>query len=421
MYDLLKGMRVIEASAFVAAPLCGLHLLQMGAEVIRIDPIRGGPDFRRWPLAHNGASLYWEGLNKGKKSIAIDLARPEGQNLAEALITAPGADSGLLVTNYPLTSLMGHERLTVRRPDLISVRVMGWSDGTNAVDYTVNAAVGLPHMTGPIDSKGPVNHVLPAWDLLTGSHAAFALLAAERCRRSTGLGQEIRVPLSDIAIATLGHLGLIAEVEARGLDRSRDGNQLFGAFGCDFGTADGKRVMIVAITAKQWSSLLKALNLGSAIADLEDELRTSFADEGARYIHRQQLATLVASRTESLPLRELTEIFDRCGVCWSQYRTLSEALRDNRLFSTDNPVLADVMHPSGERYRTPGAASTFVGSKRRPAPCAPRLGQHTHQVLEEVLDLSTSEIIGLHDRGIVASAPDDGCLHSTPSYFPAQK
>ena len=90
MYDLLKGLRVVEGSAFVAGPTCGLHLAQMGAEVIRFDNIGGGPDFRRWPLAENGASLYWEGLNKAKKSVALDLTRPEGREIAQALATAPG-------------------------------------------------------------------------------------------------------------------------------------------------------------------------------------------------------------------------------------------------------------------------------------------------------------------------------------------
>ena len=402
MYELLKGMRIVEASAFVAAPLCGLHLLQMGAEVIRVDPIRGGTDFRRWPLSRTGASLYWEGLNKGKKSIAIDLAHPEGQELAQALITAPGADGGLLVTNYPTKSIMGHDRLAARRPDLISVRVMGWSDGTNAVDYTVNAALGMPYMTGPVDCNGAVNHVLPAWDLLTGSHAAFALLAAERFRRSSGRGQEIRLPLSDVAIATLGNLGMIADVEARGADRPRDGNQLFGAFGRDFGTADAKRVMIVAITSKQWSALLEALDLRFAVAELETGLGTNFGDEGARYVHREQLTALVASRTESLPMRGLAEIFDRCGVCWSQYRPLSEALAENPNFSSANPVLTDVSHASGERYKTPGAAATLVGMERAPPPCAPRLGQHTEQILAEILALSPTEIGNLRERGIVA-------------------
>ena len=95
MYELLKGFKIVEGASFIAAPLCGLTFVQLGADVIRFDPIGGGPDFYRWPLAPNGSSLYWEGLNKGKRSIAIDLARPEGREIAVALITAPGTGGGL--------------------------------------------------------------------------------------------------------------------------------------------------------------------------------------------------------------------------------------------------------------------------------------------------------------------------------------
>ena len=105
-YDLLKGLRVVEGASFIAAPSCGLHLLQMGAEVIRFDPIGGGPDFNRWPLSPGGASLYWEGLNKGKKSIAIDLGRPEGRELAQRLAAAPGETGGLFI-------LRKHEKIPV--------------------------------------------------------------------------------------------------------------------------------------------------------------------------------------------------------------------------------------------------------------------------------------------------------------------
>jgi 2-methylfumaryl-CoA isomerase len=407
MYDLLKGLRVVEASSFVAAPSCGLYLMQMGAEVIRIDPIGGGPDFHRWPRAPGGASLYWEGLNKGKKSIALNLSQPEGRELAAALVTAPGPNAGLLVTNYPLKGFLAHDRLAARRPDLISVRVMGWSDGTNAVDYTVNAAVGLPQMTGPAGFDGPVNHVLPAWDLLTGSQAAFALLAAERLRRSSGRGQEIRLSLADVAITTLGNLGQIAEAELAGVDRPRIGNYIYGTFGRDFVTADGKRVMVVAITAKQWSSLVASLDLGAVVADLETELRVSFEEEGARYVHRERLASLVAAKAGSLNLRHLAEAFDRSGVCWSQYRTLSEALSNDQRFSAQNPVLADVHHPSQEHYRTPGSAAIVTGETRRAPPCAPRLGEHTHELLSAILGIPETEIHQLEQRGIVATHPDD--------------
>ena len=176
MYDLLKGLRVVEGSAFVAAPTCGLYLAQMGAEVIRFDNIGGGPDFRRWPLAENGSSLYWEGLNKGKKSVAIDLASPQGREIAQRLAAAPGEDGGLFVTNFPVDGFLAYEKLKALRDDLICVRVMGWADGSQGMDYTINSALGLPLMTGPVGDDAPVNHVLAAWDLLTGAYCAFALV-----------------------------------------------------------------------------------------------------------------------------------------------------------------------------------------------------------------------------------------------------
>jgi 2-methylfumaryl-CoA isomerase len=252
MYRLLEGLRVVEGAAFVAGPSCGLHLSQLGADVIRFDSMHGGPDAGRWPLAQNGASYYWDGLNKGKRSIAVNLDRPEGRQLAQRLATS---GDGLLVTNYPAEGFLSYEALAASRPDLICLRIMGWANGTPAVDYTINAAVGVPYMTGHPDDPRPVNHVLPAWDLMAGAYAAFALLAAERQRRESGRGREIRLALSDLAAATLGNLGQVAEVIATGQDRPRGGNDLYGAFGRDFTCAGGERLMIVAITPRQWSGL----------------------------------------------------------------------------------------------------------------------------------------------------------------------
>ena len=404
-YDLLKGLRVVEGASFIAAPSCGLHLLQMGAEVIRFDPIGGGPDFNRWPLSPGGASLYWEGLNKGKKSIAIDLGRPEGRELAQRLAAAPGETGGLFVTNYPVEGFLSHARLAAIRPDLISLRVMGWADGRTAVDYTVNAALGVPMMTGPanLPSDQPVNHVLPAWDLMTGAYAAFALLAAERRRRETGAGQEIRLPLADIALASLGHIGQIAEVLVGGADRPRYGNDLFGAFGRDFTLSDGRRIMVAAITRRQWTGLLEALGLTEAVAALERDLGASFeADEGQRFIHRERLLPLVQAAIAAGTQDQLAPTFDRLGVCWAPYRTTLEALGDPTIVDPASPLMTTLTHPSGHTYPAPGAAATLEGLERGAAAPAPRLGQHTDEVLAEVLRLPGGEIARLHDAGLVA-------------------
>lgn len=403
---ILKGLRVVEGSSFVAAPSCGLHLAQLGAEVIRFDLIGGGPDFGRWPVSREGRSFFWEGLNKGKKSIAIDLRQREGRELAIRLITAPGENAGLFVTNFPGDGFLAHDRLVEHRHDLISVRIMGHADGRSAVDYTVNAATGLPYMTGPENlGEESVNHVLPAWDLLAGAHAAFSVLAAERARRDTGAGQEVRIPLADLAASTLGHLGQIAEVLESGESRARHGNALYGAFGRDFRTADGKRVMIVAITEGQWRSLVAALDIADDVAALEAQLGVSFAvDEGLRFTHRTPLFSMVQQRVGQVAFARLGPLFEQHGVCWSPYRSLTEALEDDPDYSVSNPLFKRIAHPSGRNYPTPGPAAIYGGYERPTPVRAPRLGENTEEVLASVLSMSAPEIADLHDRKIVTSA-----------------
>jgi 2-methylfumaryl-CoA isomerase len=404
MYDLLKGLRVVEGAAFIAGPTCGLHMAQMGAEVIRFDNVGGGPDFRRWPLAPNGASLYWEGLNKGKKSVAINLTSTQGRELAIAIAAAPGENAGLFVTNYPVEGFLSFANLKAARADIICVRIMGWADGAPAVDYTVNAASGLPVMTGPADDVRPVNHVLPAWDLLGGAYAAFAMLSAERARRADGAGREVRVPLSDLVASSLSHMGAVAEVLTQGDDRPRMGNDLFGAFGRDFSTADGERVMLVAISSRQWNGALRALDLTDAVASLESELGVSFGrDEGLRFTHRDKLFPLFERAIGARRLADLGPAFDAAGVTWSRYQTLHQAVTtDARLF-TANPIFQMLSNPSGLNYAGSGPAGTVAGAARAPLQPAPRLGQHTDEVLAQVLGLSGAAIGKLHDDGIVAA------------------
>jgi len=171
----LSGLRVVEFSAFVAAPSACLALAQLGADVIRVDPPGGNIDANRWPVNADGLSLYWASLNHGKRSVALDPRAPDGRRLLQDLITAPGEGAGIFVTNLGVDGELGYEALAARRPDLIMVRLAGSPDGANAVDYTVNCAAGYPLITG--DGHRPVNHVLPAWDLVAGMTLATAVLA----------------------------------------------------------------------------------------------------------------------------------------------------------------------------------------------------------------------------------------------------
>jgi 2-methylfumaryl-CoA isomerase len=404
MYDLLQGLRVVEGSAFVAAPTCGLYLAQMGAEVIRFDNIGGGPDFRRWPLAENGSSLYWEGLNKGKKSIAIDLAAPAGREIAQRLATAPGKDAGLFITNFPVDGFLSYEKLKPLREDLVCVRVMGWADGAQGMDYTINAALGLPQMTGPADDARPVNHVLAAWDLLTGAYCAFGMVSALLARMRSGEGRELRVPLSDVGAVTMANLGFAAETLFAGQQRPRMGNDIFGAFGRDFTTRDGQTLMLLAVTPKQWSKAVEALGLAADVGALEAELGISFAvDEGLRFTHRGRLYPLFERAFAQRTAADLAPAFDAGGVTWGVYQPLEAALEDQRLYK-DNPAFQTIRHPSGLSYPAPGAMATIPQDARGEVQPAPRLGQHTDEVLAEVLGMSGTEIGRLHDAGVVAGA-----------------
>ena len=401
MFKLLSNMRVVEGASFIAAPSCALYFSQLGAEVIRFDDIRRSLDRGRWPLAKNGSSLYWEGLNKGKKSVALDLSRPEGREVASQLITAPGPNAGLFVTNFSATGFLGHHFLAERRPDLITLRVMGWEDGRQAVDYTVNSAIGIPMMTGPASAGGePVNHVLPAWDLLTGAYGAFCMLAAVQQRAITKKGGEIRLPLSDVALTALGNLGQIAEVCAEGKDRERMGNDLFGAFGRDFVTRDGHRIMLVAITSNQWRGLVDALGIASPIKAYEAENTVNFADEGQRFIHRDFLFRIVEEAVRSFAYDPLVALFNDKGVCWGPYRGLHATVQSDLADRSDG-LFSSVTHPSGMTYPTPGAAAHWMSEEREPARSAPTFGGDTEEVLTHVLGYSSRQIAGLVDGGII--------------------
>lgn len=398
MYSLLNGLSILEASSFVASPSAGLYLAQFGAEVIRVDPIGGGPDFRRWPQAPNGASLYWENLNRAKKSVAIDLSRPQGRELLQALAAA----TGQFLTNFPANGFLAHAPLADRNPELITVRVMGTAEGGPALDYTVNAAVGIPQITGPAAlGDAPVNHVLPAWDLLTGAYAAFTMLAAVQHRAATGQGGEYRIPLQDVATGSVANLGMLAEVLTTGHDRPRLGNDVFGAFGRDFVTADGKRLILMAITPRQWAGLVTVLGLAEPVAAIEAARGVSFAhDEGTRFQHRDALCPLVEAAVSRRRADELIPELERQGCCWGAYKTLSEAATDPTLV-TANPMFGEAQNPSGATYPAAGSFATLPSHARGEPRPAPKLGADTEQVLSEKLGLSGTEIGKLVDDRVI--------------------
>jgi len=379
---ILSGLRIVEISAFVAAPLGGATLAAMGADVIRVDPPGGGVDIGRWPL-HRGRSLYWAGLNQGKRSVTIDTRHEPGQEKAARLIAAPGEGGGIFLTNLPVSGWNSYDELKKLRGDLIMVVITGNRDGSQAVDYTVNAALGFPFITGPEGIEGPVNHVLPAWDAMTGFLASTAILAAERHRRLTGEGQLVELSLSDVGLAVAGHLGLIGEAVLESEPRGRFGNHVYGTFGRDFATRDGRRVVVLALTPRQWRSLVQATGMSGEFRNVEARLGLYFNNEGDRWRGRQEICELLQAWIAVRTLHSVASAFDTEKVMWGPYQTFKELVASDPRATAENPMFANIDHPELGVYPTPGSPLRFGAARAVRPKRAPKLGEHTDEVLKQ--------------------------------------
>ncbi|MGO1397381.1 MAG: CoA transferase [Brevibacterium yomogidense] len=408
----LSGFTVVENDSFVAAPSACLALSQMGAEIIKIDPLKGGPDIDRWPITAEGRSIYWGTLNRGKRSVAIDLRSEEGQELAQSLITATGdepAKTGIFITNNVGRSFLTDDVLRAKRDDLIHVKVQGSADGGPGVDYTVNAETGIPGITGPAESPRPANHALPAWDLLCGQAAVTAVVSGLLQRSTTGEGTYAEIALKDIALSAVANLGWYTEALQPAGEREKHGNHIFGTFGTDFTTSDDRSVMITAITRRQWQALVDSTGMTAVIEALQTALGIDLSQEEARYAQRETLEALFKPWFAARTLDQVSAELAGSGVLWAPYRSIGEVAREAagasaaggsedagtgviRGLASDqlgdmlvgaNPIRFDGEYLSGEQPTV--------------------LGEATHEVLSEKLGLTQTELGRLSDSGVLNS------------------
>ena len=397
----LAGMTLVEVSAFVAAPLGGMTLAQLGAEVIRIDPLGGNIDYRRWPLAPGGTSLYWASLNKGKKSVALALDKPEGREIAQALIRRERPGGANVLTNLPTRGWLDYDTLRTGCPGLVMARLLGNPDGTSALDYTINPASGFPLATGT--GGAPVNHVLPAWDVAAGLYLCTGLLAADRVRARTGKGQQITLALSDVMLATVASLGYVADVQVNGTVRPPLGNDLYGAFGRDFATRDGRRVMVVAISNRQWRAIGKAIGLAEKLDMIGPMLGVDLGTEGGRFEARDAIAAVLAPWIRARDLTEVMGVLNAGGVLAGAYQDFGQLVHEDPRCSAANPMFGTVAQAGVGEVLTPASPLCFGLSERLPPLPAPAMGEDTERVLTGQLGMSGADIARLHDKGVIAA------------------
>lgn len=392
----LAGVRVIEIASFVAVPLAGMTLAQLGCDVVRVDPIGGAADYRRWPVTDTGTSIYWTGLNKGKRSVVADLRAPEGQRLVQSLI----ADAGVVLTNMAGRQWLSFDTLAEQRADLIHLEVLGRADGSTAVDYTVNAATGFPLVTGPADHGAPINHVLPAWDVACGLHGALAVAAALHRRERTGEGCRIRLALEDVALGTASALGFLTEPMINGTRRERIGNGVYGTYGQSFTSGDGVAFMVVTLTDRHFRDLTELTGSTKVVAALAQARGVDFSDEGQRYRHREVLTGLFSGWFAERTADQIETALAATSLLWDRYRSFADLAGDERL--RDNAMFTTLHQPLVGDYLAAGLPAS-IDDAHPPAVAAPVLGADTAQVLADHLGMTTDDIERLRQNGTVAT------------------
>jgi 2-methylfumaryl-CoA isomerase len=266
----------------------------------------------------------------------------------------------------------------------------------------VKAATGFPLITGPVGYSGPVNHVLPAWDVACGLYAALSLTAALRHRDVTGQGGRISLPLENVALATAGNLGFLAEAMVNKTPRERLGNSIFGQYGQDFTSSDGVSFMLVTLTGRHFRDLTEVTGTATAVAALFDSLDADVTDEGQRYRHRDQLTALFAGCFRERDADEITAALSGTSILWDRYRTFVELVPDERV--TANSMFTALNQPRAGVYLAPGLPMSIDGN-HVPAAAALAVGDDTAAVLQELLSLTPLAITRLSESGTVATTP----------------
>jgi 2-methylfumaryl-CoA isomerase len=260
--------------------------------------------------------------------------------------------------------------------------------------------VGFPLVTGAPGAT-PVNHVLPMWDVAAGLNIALAVLAADRRRRETGQGQFIKLALSDVAMATASNLGYIAEAEVNRVDRQADGNFVYGAYGDAFATADGRHVMVVAISRRQWQALVRAIGVEEPLAQAAKALGYSLDDEGGRFDARALISAFFKPWFAKRTMQDIEAAFRDPSLLWSPYRTFRQMLAEDKRASEWNPMFRRVDHPGAGEFLTATTPLAFSAAERVPPGVAPQLGQDGPAVLRELLGVDDARYSSLVESRVV--------------------
>ena len=222
---------------------------------------------------------------------------------------------------------------------------------------------------------------MPAWDVAAGLYLATGLLAAERIRHRQGTGQEVTLALSDVMLAMVGNLGYIGDVQINDVSREPIGNHLYGAFGRDFATADGRKVMLAAISGRQWRAIGKATGLADKLQMIGPLMDVNMDEEGGRFVARHAIAAVLEPWFATRTLQEIRQQLEGSGVLWGPYQDFRQLVTEDPRCSEANPMFSTLEQAGIGRVLSPASPLRFAATPVPDAVAAPRMGDDTQQVL----------------------------------------
>jgi CoA:oxalate CoA-transferase len=400
----LHGLRILDLSQFLAGPFCTQILADLGAEIIKVEPRAGDPTRALPPYFYKGESAYFMAVNRNKRSVVLDLSTEAGRLVFYDLVRR--ADVVLEAFRPGVTKKLGvdYETLKSINTRLVYCSISGFGqDGPYATrpayDMIVQALSGAMSLTGEVGGR-PVRSGTPIGDLNAGQCAATAILAALWERERSGAGQAIDVSMLDVQVAMLSYLGEYHLISGDVPGRQGRGHMSIPTYNA-FRSRDGRDVLICANTERMWQELCAALE----IPELAQDPR--FATNERRHANRAELEPMLERAFAALDCAELLARFHAHGIPSAPVNSVAEALADTQV--VHRRMVRDVSHVLGGTIRVLGNPIKFSRSREDEFTSPPTLGQHTEEVLREVLAYPPERVEMLGRQG--AFGPEGGPAH----------
>ncbi len=392
----LQGVRVLDLTRVLAGPSASLALADLGAEVIKVEPPGCGDETRSFPPFRDGESHYYLSINRGKKSIVIDLKSEQGLKLAKDL----AAKCDVLIENYRPGVMdrlgLSYETLSAINPRLIYCSISGFGM-TGPLRDRPSFDIVLQALSGALSVNGepgrlPTKLGIPLGDLVGGINGPISILAALHERNVTGRGRLIDVSLLDGMIGLLGYLAQLAFFT--GQDPQPQGSQHpnlvpYGVFPAKDGS-----IIVACLTNSFWVRICQALGMLERIDDPQ------FDTIEKRRDNRAAVNALISVFTEQKTVEELVDLFTEYQVPHAPILGIHEALSQPQAVARE--MIVETAHKTLGKIPIVNRSIKFPGDQQ-PVPGAPPvLGQHTEAILREVLELAPEQIEALRASSVIA-------------------